>query len=371
MKYLILASMLFSFYSLSIASTSVEEIKPLEIGRSAPDFQLPGVDGRNYSLSSFKDARVLALVFICNHCPTAQAYEERIKKLVTDYGPKGVEIVAVSPNDPEAVRLDELGYSDLGDNFEEMKIRAKDMQYNFVYLYDGDNQQMSKAYGAQATPHIFIFDNERRLRYNGRIDNSEKPGTATQHDARLAIEALLAGKEVPVQVTKTFGCSIKWSDKRNLVQRAFENWAKEKVSVEDIDVQGIKELISNKSDKLRLINVWATWCGPCITEFPDFVSINRMYRGREFEFISISADKPDKNDKALAFLRQIQASGKNYIFNDNDVYKLIEAIDPDWQGALPYTLLIEPGGKILYKKQSVIDPLEMKKMIVDKLGRYY
>jgi thiol-disulfide isomerase/thioredoxin len=267
MKYLILAAMLFSFYSISIASKSVEEIKPLEIGKPAPDFQLPGVDGKNYSLSSFKDARVLALVFICNHCPTAQAYEERIKQLVTDYGPKGVEIVAVSPNDPEAVRLDELGYSDLGDNFEEMKIRAKDMQYNFVYLYDGDNQQMSKAYGAQATPHIFIFDNERRLRYNGRIDNSEKPGTATQHDARLAIEALLAGKEVPVQVTKTFGCSIKWSDKRNLVQRAFENWAKEEVSVEDIDVQGIKELISNKSDKLRLINVWATWC---VIRYGDF-----------------------------------------------------------------------------------------------------
>jgi peroxiredoxin len=369
MRTIILTLLLKSFLFTGILHA--QQIRPLEIGKPAPDFNLQGIDGKTYTLNSFKDASVLVVAFICNHCPTAQAYEERLKQMVTDYEAKGVRLFAVSPNDPEAVRLDELGYSDLGDNFEEMQIRAKDMEYNFAYLYDGDNQEMSKAYGAQATPHVFIFDKERKLRYNGRIDNSEKPGTATQHDARIAIEALLAGKEVPVTVTKTFGCSIKWSDKRDQVQRAFENWAKEQVSLEEIDVQGILDLVSNKTDKYRLINVWATWCGPCITEFPDFVSINRMYRQREFEFIAVSADKPDKKDKALAFLKQVQASNKNYIFNENDTYKLIEAIDKDWQGALPYTLLIAPGGEILYRKQSVIDPLEMKKMIVERLGRYY
>jgi peroxiredoxin len=362
---------LFIFSSFFPTVISAEDVKPLEIGKPAPDFKLPGIDGKTYTLNSFKNANVLALVFICNHCPTAQAYEERIKQLVIDYESRGVKVVAVSPNDPEAVRLDELGYSDLNDSFEEMKIRAVDMKYNFVYLYDGDNQQMTKAYGAQATPHIFIFDKDRKLRYNGRIDNSEKPGTATQHDAKLAIEALLAGKEVPVKVTKTFGCSIKWSDKKDWVVRGLEDWAKENVALEDIDVQGILDLIANSSENLRLINVWATWCGPCITEFPDFVTINRMYRGREFEFISISADKLDKKDRALAFLKKTQASNKNYIFSDPDVYKLIEAIDKDWQGALPYTLLIAPGGKVLYRKQSVIDPLEIKRLIVDTLGRYY
>jgi thiol-disulfide isomerase/thioredoxin len=140
-----------------------------------------------------------------------------------------------------------------------------------------------------------------------------------------------------------------------------------------IDVAGIKDLLKNNSDKLRLINVWATWCGPCVTEFPDFITINRMYRGRDFEFISISADDPTQKEKVLKFLKGKQASNKNYLFSTDDKYKLIEAIDPNWQGALPYSILVEPGGKIVYGKQGPIDVSEMKKRIVDNplIGRFY
>jgi len=124
---------------------------------------------------------------------------------------------------------------------------------------------------------------------------------------------------------------------------------------------------------VRLINIWASWCGPCITEMPDLVIIDRMYRGRPFEFITISADKPDRKQEALRILKEKQASNRNYIFSKEDVYELIEAVDPEWKGALPYTLLIEPGGKIIYRKQDTIDPLQMKKLIVGSqyLGRYY
>jgi len=119
--------------------------------------------------------------------------------------------------------------------------------------------------------------------------------------------------------------------------------------------------------------VWATWCGPCVAEFPDFVIIDRMYRNRSFEFISISADKQLKKADALKFLQKKEASNKNYIFNKDNVYELIEAVDPAWQGALPYTILIEPGGKILYRNQGPINPAELKKIIVENkyIGRYY
>jgi thiol-disulfide isomerase/thioredoxin len=131
--------------------------------------------------------------------------------------------------------------------------------------------------------------------------------------------------------------------------------------------------MKNNSGKLRLINVWATWCGPCVVEFPDFVTINRMYRDRDFEFVSISADVMEKKDKALAFLKKQEASSKNYLFTIDNKYKLIEAIDPNWQGALPYTILVEPGGKIVYSKQGPIDPAELKKTILENhlIGRYY
>jgi thiol-disulfide isomerase/thioredoxin len=371
-KVIILCLLATSLSTLLLANP--EDPKTLSIGTTAPEFKLPGVDGKTYTLASFKNASVLVIIFTCNHCPTAQAYEDRMIQLAKDYNNKGVAFVAVSPNDPSSVRLDELGYSDLSDTFEEMKLRAKQKKYNFPYLYDGDKQAMAKAYGPVATPHVFIFDKSRSLRYQGRIDDVEKPTKTPNHfDTRNAIEALLQNKEVPVSTTKVFGCSVKWSDKKDLVQKGFDAWAKEPVNIETIDVAGIKELIQNKSNKLRLINIWATWCGPCVTEFPEFIEINRMYRGRDFEFVSISADDPAKKDKALEFLKGKQASGKNYIFSIDDKYKLIEAVDPNWQGALPYTILVEPGGKIVYARQGTIDPAEMKTRIVDNrlIGRYY
>lgn len=355
------------------AARSRAELPPtLEIGAPAPDFDLPGVDGRNYSLASFARADILVVIFTCNHCPTAQAYEERIQKLADDYKGKGVALVAISPNDPLSVRLDELGYTDLSDSFPEMKIRAKDRKFTFPYLYDGETEKASRAYGPTATPHVFVFDKQRKLRFVGRIDNSEKIGTATVHDTRNAIDALLAGRKVPVEKTKTFGCSIKWSDKRASVKSAFEQWAQEDVSLKTADEKQIQELVRNASaNKLRLINVWATWCGPCIVEFPELVAINRMYRGREFEMITISADAPEKKDQALAFLRKQQASSINYIFHIDDKYKLVEVLDKEWPGSLPYTLVVEPHGKILHRTMGPITPLELKKVIVGWLGRYY
>ena len=276
----------------------------LPIGSPAPDFKLPGVDGKTHSLNDYAKAPILAVLFTCNHCPTAQAYEDRTIQLVKDYGDKGLQLVAISSNDPSAIRLDELGYTDLSDTYEEMKIRAKEKNYNFPYLYDGDTQAVANAYGPVATPHIFIFDKERKLQYVGRIDDVEKPsGTPKNLDARNAIEAMLAGKPVPVATTKTFGCSMKWAEKEKTVTSERDKWAKEPVALAMIDEAGIKKLIKNDSDKLRLINVWATWCGPCVAEFPDFMTMQHMYRGRDFEFVSISADNPDKKDKVLKFLQ--------------------------------------------------------------------
>jgi thiol-disulfide isomerase/thioredoxin len=362
---------------LSIGATgkpAAEDPVPLEIGAKAPDFKLPGVDGKTYSLANFSKAKILAVVFSCNHCPTAQAYEERLINMVKEYTPKGVAFVVISPNDPKAVRLDELSYTDLGDSFEEMKVRAKNMKYNFPYLYDGKTQAASKAFGAIATPHAFIFDRERKLRYQGRIDDVEKPTrTPNNLDTRNALDALLAGKEVAVKTTKVFGCSVKWTSKVADGDKVKEKLAAEPVDVSLIDEAGIKDLIKNNSDKLRLINVWATWCGPCITEFPDFIEMNRMYRARDFEFISISADDPAQKEKVLKFLKGKEASNKNYLWSIEDKYRLIEAIDPKWQGALPYTILVEPGGKIVYGKQGAINVAEMKRAIIDNplMGRFY
>ena|SRR5688572_15963802 len=362
-------------FSISAAvGLPVDERKILEIGAAAPDFKLLGVDGKTYSLADFKSSKVLVIIFTCNHCPTSQAYEERIKKIVTDYKDKGVQVVAISPNATEGLSLSELGYTDVSDTYEEMKYRAKDKEFNFPYLYDGETQATSEKYGPVATPHVFIFDKDRKLRYQGRIDDMEKPTkTPNSHDTRAAIDDLLANKDVAVKTTKVFGCSTKWRDKSEWVKKNDEEWAKRPVPLETIDEAGIKELLKNNTDKVRLINIWATWCGPCVSEFPEFVIINRMYNARDFELITISADELSKKEKVHDFLKKKQAANKNYIFSGDNKYKLIEAVDPKWQGALPYTVLVEPGGKIVYAKQSTIDPLLMKKTIVENkyIGRVY
>jgi peroxiredoxin len=381
--------------------------KPLEIGQPAPDFELPGVDGKTYKLSDFGDAKVLVVLFTCNHCPTAQAYEDRIIALDRDFKDRGVALVAINPNSPESLRLDELGWTDLGDSLEEMKIRAKDRGFQFPYLYDGDTQKVATAYGVLATPHVFIFDADRKLRYQGRIDNSDVH-EVTSPDARNAIEALLAGKPVPVETTRVFGCSTKWADKRQTASSAVKKWDSEQVTLESIDVEGIKKLAKNvvpregeapaeppspgarnlnsssntgpgqaseeknsNRGKLRLVNLWATWCGPCVQEMPELVTMNRMYRQRPFEFVTISLDEADAKEEALKVLEKAHASGKNFLFAGTDKDQLAEAIDPKWPGPLPYTLLIAPGGEIVYRHDGPIEPLEVKKAIVDYLGRTY
>jgi peroxiredoxin len=346
----------------------------LAIGAKAPDFHLQGVDGKWYSLASFKNAKVLVVIFMCNHCPTSQAYEERVKQLTIDYAAKGVSTVAINPNNPKSLRLDELGYSDVGDSYTEMKIRARDKHFNFPYLYDGATEIASNKYGPIATPHAFIFDSNRKLRYQGRIDDMENPAkTPTVQDARNAIDALLAGKPVPVETTRVFGCSIKWAEKRNWTEKAAIQWANEPVKLDSIDAKGIANVVKNHTDKLRLINVWATWCAPCVAEFSDLVTLNHMYRDRGVQFVSITTDDMANRAKALAFLEKKQASGLNYIYAGDDKYKMMDAIDPKWKGALPYTLLVEPDGKIVYAHEGAIDFEELKKIIFDDpmIGRIY
>ncbi len=344
----------------------------LPIGAQAPDFSLKGVDGKTYTLASFKNSSVLMIVFTCNHCPTAQAYEDRIIQITKDYKSKGVAVIAIMPNDAQAIRLDELGYTDLSDSFDEMKIRAKQKQYNFPYLYDGETQAVAHAYGPIATPHVFIFDKDRKLCYSGRIDDVEKP-TKTPHtqDTRNALDALRAGKKPEVTTTKVFGCSIKWAEKEDWKQKAQVEWAKEPVKLDTIGAAGIRQLLQNKTDNLRVITVWSVANAMSTGQFHEFVDMNRMYRRRDFEMISICADGTSGNDKALAFLKNTQASFTNYLYTGST--PLLPLLKVTWNAMLPYTIIIEPGGKEVYVREGLINPDDVKRAIVDDptIGRYY
>jgi thiol-disulfide isomerase/thioredoxin len=138
-----------------------------------------------------------------------------------------------------------------------------------------------------------------------------------------------------------------------------------------VDKQQIQSIVQNDSQKLRLINVWATWCAPCIEELPELVTMHRMYRGREFEMVTVSADKASDLDKATELLKSKNVSCRNVLFATEKQDELFETIDPQWQGGLPYTVLVAPGGKVVYRKQGQIDPVALKKVIADSVGRTF
>jgi thiol-disulfide isomerase/thioredoxin len=344
-----------------------EDPATLAIGSRAPEFRLPGVDGKTHALADYAAAKVLVIVFTSNHCPTAQLYEHRLKRLAADYAGKGVAVVAIQPNDPEAVRLDEMGYTDVNDSLEEMQIRAAYRQFNFPYLDDGGSQAVSRAYGPKATPHVFVFDGQRILRYEGRIDNSQREALVKTREARDAIDALLAGRPVAVERTGVFGCTTKWKSKAAGKVAEAKRIAAEPVEVNLVSAAELKQLRANNTGKLLLVNFWATWCGPCLTEMPALQETYRMYRRRDFDMVTVSANFPDERPGVLQALKKIHATTRNLQFGSDDTAAMQAAFEAKWDAGVPFTMLLAPGGKVLYQKLGEVEILDLRRVILANL----
>ena len=336
----------------------------LALGSPPVDFSLPGVDGKTWALKDFAAAKVLLVIFDTVHCPTSQAYQERLKQVVTDYKDKGVQVVAISPSHPGGVRLDELGYTDLDDSFPSMKIRAKDKQLNYPFLYDGEPNRVSQAYGPKATPHCFLFDADRKLRYTGRVDDSEHAGKVKTRDLRNALDAVLAGQEPPVAVTKAMGCSTKWPFKQADVKKYNEKLLKEPVTADAAEPAAVREARKNDSGQVRLLHVWST---ADASQLQALCTMNHMYRRRNFSLTTVAVAPAGKGDEVTAALRKDfpPASNRNLLVADKDAVR--EALDAGWDGTLPFTLLLGAANEVLYRKAGAVDDLELKRTIVRNL----
>jgi peroxiredoxin len=373
--------------TVNLESEMPPDAKRLKLGDAAPDFRLKGVDGKFYTLADFK-APLLMVAFLSNHCPYSHAAETRLIPLAKEFKSRGLDVIAINPNSPEGVALTELGYSKYDDSYEDMIRYAKDQGFPFPFVYDGDTQQTAKNYGCLATPHIFIFDQQRKLRYAGRVDDSrfEELASVKSHDARKAVEELLAGKPVSTPLTTVVGCSTKWNSKKDEIALADAKWKAEPVELAKIDADGVRALARNDSNRLRLINVWATWCAPCVKEFPALVALSRRLGNRDFEMVTIAMDDPRHERQVKAFLekqhvsppgrlkRLLKSEGRdavNFLYTGASTDDLVKALDAEWPGPLPHTVVIAPGGKIVYRCNGPIDPEELKNKVIDILGPYY
>ncbi len=336
----------------------------LPIGSALPDFSLPGVDGKVHKSSEYGGTKVLAVVFESNHCPVSQLYEGRIEKLYEDYRRKGVTLVAINPNNPKAVRLNELGYTDVTDSLAEMKLRAAFRGLAWPYLYDGETQALSMKFGAVATPHIFLFDQDRKLRYQGRIDDNQREELVKTHDARDALDAMLEGRPVAVAETRAFGCTTKWMSKSQDVTQEWERIKAEPVTVDMVGAEELKALRANATDKVTLVNFWSTGCRTCTDQFLDLETTYRMYRLRAFNLVTVSTDAPNESPAVLEFLKTQYASSPNKQFATADRAGLQAAWGAKWNLRSPFTMVIAPGGEVLYQKEGRIDIVEVRRHIL-------
>lgn len=336
----------------------------LPIGSPLPDFSLPGVDGKTHKASEYAAGKVLAIVFESNHCPVSQLYEGRIEKLYDDYRRKGVTLVAINPNNPKTVRLDELGYTDVTDSLPEMKLRARLRAIDWPYLYDGDTQAISAKFGAVATPHIFLFDQQRKLRYQGRIDDNQREDLVKSHDARNAIDALLSDRPVPVAETKAFGCTTKWLSKASGVEQEWARIQAEPVTVDMVGADDLKTLRANATDKVTLVYLWANGCAACTTQLFDLETTYRMFRKRAFNLVTINTNVPAEAPAVLNVLKKEYASSSNKQFATTDRAGLQAAWGDTWNLGAPLTMVIAPGGNVLYKQEGKIDILAVRRIVL-------
>ncbi|WP_165701193.1 redoxin domain-containing protein [Crateriforma conspicua] len=360
----------------------------LKIGAGAPDFELPGVDGKTYTLDDFSEPDVLMVYFTGTHCPTSHGVERRLQTFLESMQGQSFGFVAINPNHSSGLRPDEFGHTQYDETFEDSRRYAQDLGWEFPFLYDGDKQSTARAYGCLATPHVFVFDQKRTLRYNGRFDDSRFPDPATvkHHDAINAVKALLDGKPVPVEKTRPHGCSTKWRERSAHVAEEEAKWQAAQATVQEIDVDAVKALRQNGSGKVRLFNVWATWCAPCMQEMPDLTKIARKFSRREFELITISLDAPQDKQDAVEFLGKVHAvmsdklrksveqegrTTNNYIYVGASTDDLAEALDPQWPGPAPYSLLIDHDGNVIYRKVGVVDPEKLTDKILQTLTHFH
>jgi len=303
------------------------------IGKPAPDFSLPDVNGKTHSLREFR-GKATVLVFTSTQCSITNAYTDRLKSIVSDYSPKGVSLIAVNSNSDEAVD----------------QIRDH-MQKNGVgwNVLKDQGGKVAGLYGAERTPEAFIIDSEGVIRYHGRIDDSFEAARVKRNDLRVALDELLSSRAVSVAETKAFGCQIK----------------REQSTASDSSVSLLKpaELSKLKDDakgKVLVVNFWATWCGPCVAEFPEFVALDEKYRSSGVNVIGISADEvADLQSKVVPFVRDAKARFPVYVQDVEDPQEMIDRVAKEWSGALPATFVFDRQGTLVYKRLGIIDRDEL------------
>ena len=317
--------------------------RQVNVGDAAPVWTgLMGIDGKRKGIDDYKQADILVLAFTCNHCPVATMYEGRFIQFVRDYQKKGVAFVALSVSTLPA------------DGLDNMKKRADEKGFNFDYLHD-PGQAIGRAYGATVTPHLFVLNKARRIAYMGAFDDKMNPASVTRHYVRDAVDALLAGKQPEITETRQFGCAISYGlAGGETVGGAANPPAGKKpaptgtVTLRTVNPAGYTAELKKHRGKVIVVDFWATWCIPCLKEFPHTIEWDKKFHDKGLVVISMNMDDTDKDSRtaALEFLKKQNATTINLhssLGGEEAAMKAFSISD----GALPHFKIYGRDGKLL------------------------
>jgi peroxiredoxin len=319
------------------------------VGQSAPDFTLKDTAGRKHSLKDYRGKPVV-VGFIAARCNVSNAYAERLRSLAADYKAKGVVFLAVNSaaNEPVA----------------EIKDHAAQNKFDFTILKD-DGNKVADLYGAVRTPEMYVVDAAGVLRYHGRVDSSIEPRQVKRHDLRETLDEVLAGKSVTTPETKAFGCLIVRAKQPAAASATFAGKPQTAPAEAKIALLKPAEFLKLKEQtkgQVLVVNFWATWCGPCVAEFPEFVKLDAEYAAKGVKIIAISADEvSDLQSKVIPFVRTQKALFDVYVQNVEDPQEMIDVVTKDWEGALPATFVYDRQGRLSYSRFGIIDREELVK----------
>ncbi len=338
---------------------------PFLHGNTYPSFNLEATDGKKYHQNQFKEKEFVCIILYSNHCKISQSFEGLIKEISEYLVLENSILLLVSPNNENALLPDELAYSDVGDSLKEMRVRSKDRNFEFPYLYDGTEQSISNQLSAKSTPHAFLFNKARNLVYSGRIGDYNEPKNLKKSDLFQTYRNTRNLAHVNQVTTKVHGTAIKTKEDIFIANEVRRRYSEESVKIRPINQQTLKFFLKYNLGKTTLFYLWSVKDESSRENLLILSETYKIFRKRGLKLFTINVDKDLKEIELQ--LENSQLSASNFILPGNEISPLVRYIPNNTTKVTPLTLLFSKEQQTLLSKIGSIDSLNLKRLILEDL----
>ena len=335
------------------------------------EFSLMGVDYKTYTNKDLNGLNGTLLVFLSNHCKFSQTFQQFLVHSNRKWNNQGIKLIAISPNHEKAVLPDEMAFSEVGDSFEEMVLRAKTQNYNFAYIYDGKNQIITKSIETKITPSAYLFDSQGELVYSGRIGDHEMPNDYEKSELHQNIVKLINKEKVEYNRTKIHGTAIKFKKDIRFAENLAKRYAEETIRLNYADERKLNFFIEQETNYPRFFYVWSLENNPDVTR-ENLIKISTVYkifRKRGIKVFTVCICKPEDQSKVLEILKQTQLSSLNFYTGGTEVSKLVTLRSQEGKRITPFCRIIQGDNSLAYGKNDLLDIKVLKREFLYTLNK--